>query len=227
MLSVVCAHCRTTFNPHQQTDQFNTGRRTADGLIAQLRATQCPQCLNVMVELEWHEQRVAGNWEAVEMVKLYPRRGARASAAPEVDPAIATDYNEACLVAADSPKAAAALGRRCLQNLLREKAGVKSADLSKEIQQVLDEGHLPSYLADSLDAVRNIGNFAAHPVKSRNSGEVVPVEAGEADWILDTLEALFDFFYVQPVAMERKRAALNEKLEDAGKPALKGGDGSA
>ena len=57
---------------------------------------------------------------------------------------------------------------------------------------------LPSHIADSLDAVRNIGNFAAHPAKSQATGEVVPVEPGEAEWTLDTLEELFDFYFVSP-----------------------------
>ncbi len=153
--------------------------------------------------------------------RVYPRVGARPKAPPEVDAVAAEDYNEACLVVGDSPKAAAALGRRCLQHVLREKAGVNPTDLSKEIQQVLDEGLLPSYLADSLDAVRNIGNFAAHPIKGTNSGEVVDVEPGEAEWVLETLDSLFDFVYVQPAVIARKRAALNEKLADAGKRPLK------
>ena len=49
---------------------------------------------------------------------------------------IVEDYKEACLVLSDSPKASAALSRRCLQNLLRGAAGVKPGDLSIEIQQV-------------------------------------------------------------------------------------------
>jgi hypothetical protein len=41
----------------------------------------------------------------------------------EVPPEFANDYKEACLIIANSPKASAALSRRCLQNILREKAG--------------------------------------------------------------------------------------------------------
>jgi hypothetical protein len=97
----------------------------------------------------------------------------------------AEDYREACLVFSDSPKASAALSRRCLQNLLREAAKVKPGNLADEIQQVLDSGKLPSWIAESIDAVRNSGNFAAHPLKSSATGEVLPVEPGEAEWNLD------------------------------------------
>jgi hypothetical protein len=39
----------------------------------------------------------------------------------------------------------------------------------------------------------------------------------KAEWCLETLEALFDHFYVGPAAAAKKKAALNEKLEAAGK----------
>ena len=108
-----------------------------------------------------------------------------------------------------------------MQTLLREAAKVKPADLSKEIQQVLDSNTLPSYLGESIDAVRNIGNFAAHPTKSQRSGEILDVEPGEAEWNLEVLESLFDFYFVQPTILRAKRAALDAKLGEAGKPSMK------
>jgi hypothetical protein len=140
---------------------------------------------------------------------------------PNVPPEFGNDYIEACLVFADSTKASAALSRRCLQYILREKAGVKKSDLSKEIQEVLDSKSLPSDLADAIDAIRNIGNFAAHPLKSTNTGLILDVEPGEAEWTLDVLEQLFDFYFVRPAQLAAKRAALNQKLAEAGKPTMK------
>jgi hypothetical protein len=124
------------------------------------------------------------------------------------------------LVLADSPKASAALSRRCLQQLLREYAKVKPQDLYNEIQELLDRGTLPSDLAEALDHVRVIGNFAAHPIKSQCSGEVLAVEPGEAEWLLEVLESLFDFYFVRPEILRRKREAINRKLQEAGKPPL-------
>jgi Domain of unknown function (DUF4145) len=79
-----------------------------------------------------------------------------------------------------------------------------------------DSGKLPSYLAESLDGVRNIGNFAAHPTKSKASGEIIDVEPGEAQWNLDVLESLFDFYFTQPAVLKEKRDALDAKLKEAG-----------
>jgi hypothetical protein len=128
---------------------------------------------------------------------------------------------EACLVLSDSPKAAAALARRCLQNVLRDVAKVKPGNLADEIQQILDSGKLPSHLAESIDGIRNIGNFAAHPMKSQQTGQIVDVEAGEAEWTIDVLEMLLDFYFVQPALIQQKRAALNQKLHSLGKPPMK------
>ncbi|MFX0066817.1 MAG: DUF4145 domain-containing protein, partial [Candidatus Hermodarchaeota archaeon] len=109
------------------------------------------------------------------IARVYPKGSFRPPCPKEVPPNIAEDYTEACLVLPDSPKASAALSRRCLQNILREAAKVKPANLYDEIQEVLDSKTLPNYIAESIDAVRNIGNFAAHPNKSTSTGEILPV----------------------------------------------------
>jgi hypothetical protein len=75
------------------------------------------------------------------------------------DPAVVSDYNEACVVLSDSTKASAALSRRCLQYILKEKVKTKSRDLADQIQEVIDRNLLPSEISEGLDAVRNIGNL--------------------------------------------------------------------
>ncbi len=81
---------------------------------------------------------------------------------------------------------------------------------------------LPSHIADDLDAIRNVGNFGAHPQKSQHTGEILPVEPEEAEWNLDVLELMFDFCYVQPAKSAAKREALNKKLKEVGKKPMKG-----
>ena len=71
------------------------------------------------------------------------------------------------------------------------------------------------------DAVRNIGNFAAHPQKSQSSGEIIDVEPGEAEWNLEVLDMLFDHFYTKPELAKKRRAILDAKLKDIGKPPMK------
>jgi hypothetical protein len=124
---------------------------------------------------------------------VHPKAISRTPLSSEVPKEFAADYREACLVLPDSEKASAALSRRCLQHLLHDKIGIKEHTLADEIQKLLDSKHLPSHRADELDAIRHVGNFAAHPLKSTNSGEIVEVEPHEAEWLLNLLEGLFDF----------------------------------
>jgi Domain of unknown function (DUF4145) len=205
-----CRHCSVEF--HDQWSYFQT-LLDIDGKF-QIGHTKCPACGRLLVA---YNRGAAWN----HYVFLFPRSVSREPLHPSVPPGPAADYVEACGVLDISPKASAALSRRIMQHVLRECAKVKAPNLDQEIQKVLDAHMVPGHIAESLDAVRTVGNFAAHPIKSTSSGEIVDVEPHEAEWNLDTVEALFDFFYVQPAKTTAKRNALNQKLTDAGKPPLK------
>jgi len=150
---------------------------------------------------------------------LYPK-GALRPVSEEVPEEYASDYREAVAVLALSPKASAAMSRRILQQLLREKCGIAPSSLAKEIGEFTSRSGIPSYLSDAVDAVRNVGNFAAHPLKDTNTGSIVDVENGEADWLLDVLDAMFDYVFVQPSRLEKRRTSLNAKLRSMGKPVM-------
>ncbi len=224
-----CPHCLVEF--HEDQTWWSVGLAADSEGVWSLTRRTCPACKKFVIYLEngtpipglpfGQGQPGVRMQVLAKVMMVWPKGVSRAPVPPEVPPDIAEDYKEACLVLGDSPKASAALSRRCLQNLLRGAGGVKPGDLSVEIQQVLDSGRLPTQIADNIDAIRHIGNFAAHPNKSRSTGEVLPVELGEAEWNLDVLESLFDFYFVQPARAKAKRDALNKKLADAGKPPLK------
>ncbi len=204
-----CPYCLTTFHSTLREQPLLIEDNEHWYVLHEL----CPECDKAIIWIRYGDDG--------RCILVNPRAISRSPVPKEVPDEFVEDYIEACLTFADSPKASAALSRRCLQNLIREKAGIKKGDLSDEIQQVIDSGKLPSQLSDAIDAVRNIGNFAAHPIKSRSSGEIVDVEPGEAEWNLDTLEGLFDFYFVAPEKLRQKRDALNKKLQDAGKPPMK------
>lgn len=217
-----CPHCQTEIHGNPSTSRIGSD---VDGEWGTVQHT-CPACRRIIVYIVCAQGFTgAGTGEHAvnerKRVLGYPRSASRPSPPKEVPEDFASDYREAALVLRDSPKASAALSRRCLQHILREKAGVTRSDLAKEIDQVLAKGLLPSHLAEAVDAVRNLGNFAAHPMKSSSSGEILPVEAGEAEWTLDVLDGLFDFFFVQPELLKARRAALDAKLAAAGKPPMK------
>lgn len=217
-----CPHCQTAIHGNPYTTSIGSDPDGQWGIVRHL----CPSCGKIIVFVVCAQAFTgAGQGEHAYNPKktllAYPRVSSRPPPPPAVPKEFADDYIEAALVLADSPRASAALSRRCLQHILREKAGVKPSDLAKEINQVIEANLLPSHLAQAVDAVRHIGNFAAHPIKSSATGEVVPVEVGEAEWNLDVLDGLFDFFFVQPELLRKRRAALDAKLAQAGKPPVK------
>lgn len=217
-----CPHCQTEIHGNPYTITIGPDPDGEWGIIRHL----CPACRKIILFMVCAEAFTGSGrgehaYKPKKVLLAYPRASSRPPPPPEVPKEFADDYVEAALVLVDSAKASAALSRRCLQHVLREKAGVKPSDLAKEIDQVITANLLPSHLAKAVDAVRHIGNFAAHPVKSSATGEVVPVEAGEAEWNLDVLDGLFDFFFVQPELLRKRRAALDAKLAQAGKPPVK------
>jgi len=221
-----CPHCTVSF--HAAITQHNL-HKDIEGEWFLLQRT-CPACSRYVFHLKrtYPEKVPDATGEGVtyekreEELQVWPKGSSRPPCPEEVDNnEIKEDYQAACLVFPDSTKASAALSRRCFQNILREKAGVKPSNLYDEIQEVLDAGQLPSHLAESIDSVRHIGNFGAHPIKSKSTGEILPVEPGEAEWNLDVIEGLFDFYFVQPAKLGAKKAALNAKLKKVGKSPMK------
>lgn len=212
-----CPHCQIHY--HELTETVSLGK-DSEGYW-HLDKQTCPMCKRFVLQLVKSEALIAGIKEPpLHEIRRYfarPRGAVRPAPPRQVPPEFSQDYIEASLILADSPKASAALTRRCLQHILREKGGVKHSSLADEIDQVVNSKQLPSYLADAIDAVRNIGNFAAHPIKSKTTGEIVQVEPGEAEWNLDVLDGLFDFYFVQPMILEERRAALDAKLASVGK----------
>lgn len=108
-----------------------------------------------------------------------------------------------------------------MQDILRAEFGIKHGSLAQEIDHFIGVEGVPTYLSDAVDAIRNVGNFAAHPSKDKETGSVVNVEPGEAEWLLEVLEALFDFVFVQPERLKERKENLNKKLEAIGKPPMK------
>jgi hypothetical protein len=152
---------------------------------------------------------------------LYPKVALPKALDKSIPNVYRNDYIEAYSVLTLSPKASAAISRRLLQHILREQYNIKKGSLDKEIEDFIHLGNIPSHISEAVDAVRNVGNFAAHPLKDTNTGEIVDVEPGEAEWLLEVIDALFDFTFVQPLKIQDRRNKLNQKLATMGKPPLK------
>jgi hypothetical protein len=91
---------------------------------------------------------------------------------------IAKDFNEACAVVGVSPKAAAALARRCLQNVL-SKNGYESRNLYDQINDFCGDKNpdriAPLVVRQQVHAIRRFGNFAAHPVNDQTTLQIIEI----------------------------------------------------
>jgi len=216
-----CPHCLESFHDFYEVILVGNDAQGDWGIISR----RCPSCERVILVLANGKISSVGGRNLIEAIKnerlIYPRAPSRTPLSKEIPDEFAREYREACFILADSPRSSAALSRRCLQRLLREKAHVKPSNLANEIQEVINSGSLPPYIAESINDIQKISNFVAHPIKSERTSEVVDVEAGEADWNLDVLETLFHFYFVQPSVIKKKREMLNLRLKDADKKGLK------
>lgn len=232
-----CPHCGKAFHPlwfprfHLNDPKILFGKsvfhgRTDHGKDKWYAAmVVCPACQGAIVHL-YRDELVSPEHDEYEQIEIraYPLDGGRPPAPIEVPEAIATDYQEACRVLSRSPKASAALARRCLQGILHQQ-GYNENDLSRQIHALLNESEparvIPSSLRDTVDAIRNFGNFSAHPITDKTTLQIVDVEPGEAEWCLDILLDMFDHYYVKPSRAAARKDDLNKKLAAARKPPAK------
>jgi hypothetical protein len=214
--SMLCPHCltETWFN-----NKSGDVKRVMIG-TEPLTFWGCPACNKVIIFLDRLVMRSKDSdatQEAWQKGVVYPKAPAMKPVPYEVPGDYVGDFNEARLVLELSPKSSAALSRRLLQRILHERFSIKKHDLQQEIKEFISTLTPPAHLAQQLDAVRLVGNFAAHPIKDTNTGAITDVEEGEAELLLETLENLLDFAFVQPAKWSASKNAINAKLSAAGK----------
>jgi uncharacterized protein DUF4145 len=210
-----CPHCAVTIHGQWYKTSINFGPGSNTGWLVQI--AQCPACNRMILQAQEPE-------ETKKWFQFFPKGSNRGPVPNDVPNDIAEDYNQAALVLSDSPKASAALSRRCLQAILRE-AGYKHKDLAQQIAAVLSETDarkaLPTGVHSTLDAIRNFGNFSAHPITDQTTLQIIDVEPHEAESCLDILDALFDHYYTRPAVAKTQRQLLDAKLAAAKKPPSK------
>src|SRR5215210_2589667 len=110
-----CPFCRVEFHPSRSPNQVGLG---PEGHYMFLIAVLCPSCDQVSVYLEriTNIPQMMNPASVEESTLIWPKTSSRPPAPPEVPAQYAEDYNQAALILPDSPKASAALTRRCMQN---------------------------------------------------------------------------------------------------------------
>lgn len=203
--SWTCPYCNrgttvTEVNSSTGTHIFNKANKDADlALVTVVVVCPHPKCREYEIratlfkthkvrngyEDEWKLDASLTSWT------LKPKSNAKQF--PSYIPkAILDDYQEACLIIGDSPKASATLCRRCLQGAIRDFWKITDKTLALEINAL--KGKIDSTTWAAIDAVRGVGNIGAHMEKDINL--IIDVEATEAELLVGLIEFLLKDWYV-------------------------------
>lgn len=134
---------------------------------------------------QWNWLESSNTWQHGELKNIIPRSNAKVF--PNYIPqAIREDYEEACLIRNESPKASATLCRRCLQGMIRDFHGIQKDTLFLEIDELKNIVDPTTWQA--IDAIRQTGNIGAHMEKDVNVIiDVEPEEVSKLIWLIETL----------------------------------------
>jgi hypothetical protein len=181
------------------------------------------ECNQLVIRV--HEQRLTGLISPILRTDSWDARprfgGAERATEPLVPEPFRTDYAEAAAILNISPRMSAVLSRRILSDLLRKYAAKEQGRLTVQIDAFTAESGHPSGLTSNLHHFRTVGDFGAHTQEDKEDGQIIDVDHEEAEWTLDLVDRLFDYFIVQPAKDEQIKQRMDAKIERAGREPLR------
>jgi hypothetical protein len=197
-----CPHCQVEYVEAAHT--FALGEDPDGGW--HIREQRCPTCDRIIVSLGCSDGR---------LFPVMPQGSHRPRPSDDVPREYATEYRTATEVLPYSIESSAALSRRLLHRVLDETAKLGNGALSEQIRQGKYSATFPAYLKDALEAYARIAKLETIPVKSQTPSALVKVEPGEAEWTLDLLESLFEYYYIFPASLRRRQEACEALVQKA------------
>lgn len=195
----------------------------ADGprrLVTKFVVCPDPTCRKFSLSASLHVLEIVGNrsytGKHLKTWALVPPSRARSFPVP-IPAHILQDYQEACLMVELSPKASAALSRRCLSAMLRDFWQVQPGSLSDEFRQV--KGTADPLTWEAIESIRRSGMIGAR--MESEGAEITDAEPDEAKLLIGLTETLIQDWYVGR-AERRKRLAKIRQItgeDTAEKPA--------
>lgn len=195
-----------------------------------------PECRQLIVRGHSTQTRLTSGVpeETTETWFAHPRRASRPldPLVSQKAPELADDYAEASAILDISPRMSAVLSRGILADLLERHAGLDDYNLSDRVDKFRADTRHPSMLREHMHHFREIADFGAHTQRN-DQDQIIEVDRDGAEWMLDYLERLFDYFIVSPEKDREIAAKWDENLKDAGRrpikplPSESDGEGSA
>jgi hypothetical protein len=177
------------------------------------------ECKQVIVRIR-HSYSVHGLNPTIEDWFAVPRKRASRPIDPLVPDKFSKPYIRASLILEDAPDMSGVLARRILQDLLKTYAGRTEYKLEDQIDRFIEDRAHPSRYKDNLHVLRDMGNFGAHTKTNKLTDEIVDISPEEAEWTLDVIDGLLDYFIIsnekdrlRHEAWERKRGPQNPPIK--------------
>lgn len=194
--SGICPHCGVvaTFTHAGATGSIAgaaIGPRERWNGDANVLIAQCTCCKCIVVGMQERESRS----HISRAYSLWPNETWPDNAPPNLETEIRQLYDEARAILFASPAGAALLARRCLQQVLRFKLGIKKGKLFDEINEAAPRSEFSQPTKEAMGHIREIGNWGAHPTVDQ-SDTLIDVEPEDAEYTLEALEMVFDDLYV-------------------------------
>ncbi len=184
-----CPHCATDF-AESWTEVASPGDAR---VVYHVEWTTCPSCSRGVLKA-WFQDRgkKASRMGERLLVPAAPSRPPRS----EVPEPYASLFAEAARTLVDSPRASAALSRRCLRQLLVAEAGAPAdGSLAAQLEWAINESEIPPANRLALHRIRSAGRVVMLAPKSEQPESVVDATPLEAEANLAGLERLFDHFF--------------------------------
>ena len=199
-----CPHCgnrapqRVVFEHSYQDAWFSSSGDMLpkdEGPESEAIICVCETCAGILV-YDGIAYSESGAWPEL----VYPRGASIHRSAPKTVQAI---YREAATIKTNAPNAFAILIRKGLEAICDDR-GAPTGSLADRLRFLARKGEIPPVLSEVTDALRLLGNTAAH-----GSLQVIKPPM---TWAIDDLfRAVVEYVYVAPSKLE----ALNKRLMQA------------
>ncbi|MEA5020032.1 MAG: DUF4145 domain-containing protein [Gordonibacter sp.] len=145
-----------------------------------------------------------------EWIQVFPEPIPDEVVLPEYIPSkVRDDFKEAYLIKDISPKASVALCRYCVQYMIRDFWGISKGQLVNEIAELEEKGKCPSSI-EMLDAIRDMGNFGAHPEK--DASIIIEVDPEDAQLAIEITRTVIEDWYIDKHEREKRQTLIQASL---------------
>lgn len=208
-----------------QTFVLRNQARIPVHVVGQWLQCQNTECQEIVIRIIRTESGKAEEWIAL------PKRPNLPTLNHLISDPFRQDYLEAWTILEDSPRMSGVLSRRLLADLLEKYANLKQFSLASRVEEFIKDTRHPLWLRENLHYLREVGDFGAHTQQDKTAASqpgpqppaeptIINVDKAEAEWTLNIIADLFEYFIVAPQKDKEMHSAIDKKLADASRRAI-------